>query len=216
MSIKFEKAHFITSTLAEEEFDDIKNSHGIPMPEIAIVGKSNVGKSSLINHLLKKQDLAKVSSKPGKTQTINFFNVDEKLALVDLPGYGFARVPLELKMKWAKSLDGYLRTRKPLKLLIILLDCRHKPSKEDIELILWAKAYNKPFIIILTKYDKLRAKERKSQKEKVISILCEQTHLDSIQPLVYSVKNLQMRQVLINTINQYLFSETSENNETPQ
>lgn len=212
--IKFEKAHFITSTLAEEEFDEIKNTHGIPMQEIAIVGKSNVGKSSLINHLLKKEDLAKVSSKPGKTQTINFFNVDNKLALVDLPGYGFARVPLELKKQWAKSLDGYLRTRKPLKLLIILLDCRHKPSAEDIELILWAKAYNKPFIIVLTKYDKLRAKERKPQKEKVISYLHETTGLKNIHPLVYSVKNHQMRQVLINTINQYLFAEPCEKNET--
>jgi GTP-binding protein len=204
MSVKFESSFFITSSLCEETFPETLNSHGQPLPEIAFVGKSNVGKSSLINHLLKKQNLARVSSKPGKTQTINFFNVDEKISLVDLPGYGFARVPIELKKQWGKSLDAYLRTRQSLKLLLILLDSRHKPSKEDLELILWAQKYNKPFLIVLTKFDKLRAKERKPQKEKIVGLLKDVTGAANLTVLTYSTENFQMRQVLINTINNFL------------
>jgi GTP-binding protein len=204
MSIKFESSFFITSSLCEETFPETLNTFGKPLPEIAFVGKSNVGKSSLINHLLKKQNLARVSSKPGKTQTINFFNVDEKISLVDLPGYGFARVPLEIKNQWSKSLDSYLRTRDSLKLLLILLDSRHKPSKDDIELVMWAKKYNKPFVLVLTKFDKLRAKDRKPQKEKILSILRDFTGLENLTALTYSTKNFQMRQVLINTINNFL------------
>lgn len=202
--LKFSKAFFITSSLTTEEFPETLSTHGLVLPEIAMVGRSNVGKSSLINHLLRRVGLAKVSAKPGKTQTINFFNVDEKIALVDLPGYGFAKVPKAIKAKWAECIDAYLRTRSTLKLLIILFDCRHKPLQEDIEMLLWAKTYNKPFIIVLTKFDKLRAKERKPQKEKLLKTLHELTGIQSFTILTYSVKNTQMRQVLINTVNETL------------
>jgi GTP-binding protein len=201
MSIKFNKACFITSSLSTQTFPDTLSSHGIVLPEIALVGRSNVGKSSLINHLLRRQKLAKVSDKPGKTQTLNFFNVDDLICLVDLPGYGFAKAPKSLRMQWATSIDSYLKTRSTLKLLIILLDCRRIPSEEDIELILWAHTYNKPFLIILTKFDKLRAKERKPQKEKILEILSTATQLDYFTLLPYSTKNSHMRQVLINAIN---------------
>lgn len=214
MTIKFNSSFFITSSLSTEEFPKMLNSHGVPIDEIAMVGRSNVGKSSLINHLLKKTSLAKVSSKPGKTQTLNFFNVDEKIALVDLPGYGFAKVPGELKKKWALSIDHYLKTRESLKLLIILLDCRHKPSIEDVELLMWAKAYEKPFLIVLTKFDKLRMKERKVQREKLIENLRERTGIQTLSALTYSIKNTQMRQVLINAINNALNFNPSESNET--
>lgn len=216
MTIKFEKAFFIKSVLSNEEFPRILSTHGIPLDEIALIGKSNVGKSSLINHLLKKDKLAKVSAKPGKTQTINFFNVDEKIALVDLPGYGFAKVPKELKEKWSIALDHYLKTRSSLKLLVILLDCRHKPSKEDIELILWANAYDKPFIVILTKFDKLRAKERKPQREKLIKELMLQTRLSDFTCIPYSIENIQMRQILINTINNHLKQLPCDPNEATE
>ena len=204
MSLKFAKAFFIRSSLAEEEFPVTRNSHGKPLSEIALVGRSNVGKSSLINHLLRRQNLAKVSATPGKTQTINFFNVDDSICLVDLPGYGFAKVPNALKTKWAKSIDAYLKTRSSLSLLILLLDCRRIPSDEDIELILWAHAYQKPMIIVFTKFDKLRAKERKPQKEKILHILSETTGIDNFMTLTYSIKNTHMRQVLINAINDSL------------
>lgn len=204
MSLKFNKAFFITSSLAEADFPIVYNSHGTPLLEIALVGRSNVGKSSLINHLLRRQNLAKVSTTPGKTQTINFFNVDDKICLVDLPGYGFARVPKALRTKWAKSIDAYLRTRSTLKLLILLLDCRRIPSDEDIELILWAHVYKKPIIIVFTKFDKLRAKERKAQKERILHALQEATPIENFTTLTYSIKNSHMRQVLINTINDTL------------
>lgn len=211
MTIKFNKAFFITSSLTEEEFPRTMNSHGDTLAEIALVGRSNVGKSSLINHLLRRQNLAKVSTKPGKTQTINFFNVDDKICVVDLPGYGFAKVPKALKTKWAKSIDAYLRTRSTLKLLIVLLDCRRTPSEEDLELILWAHAYDKPIILVLTKFDKLRAKERKPQKEKILHTLYDLTQLDKFSVLTYSIKNSHMRQVLINAINDSLKTITCEN-----
>lgn len=204
MMVKFNTAFFITSSLATEEFPETLNVYGLPLPEIALVGRSNVGKSSLINHLLRRKTLAKVSTKPGKTQTINFFNVDNELCLVDLPGYGFAKVPQTLKKKWAQSIDTYLRTRASLKLLVILLDCRRLPTQEDIELILWAHAYNKPLILVLTKFDKLRAKERKEQKQRIIHTLVEATGRDDYSLLSYSIKNSHMRQVLINAINQSL------------
>lgn len=206
---KFQKAFFITSSLPTDVFPTTLNTHGIPLPEIALVGRSNVGKSSLINHLLRNSSLAKVSATPGKTQTINFFNVDNELCLVDLPGYGFAKVPPALKKQWAQSIDAYLRTRDSLKLLILLLDCRRSPSREDIELVLWAKAYDKPLKIVLTKFDKLSAKERKSQKKQIQTDLQEATGYD-IPLLTYSIKNFQMRQVLINAINQSLPSLNCE------
>lgn len=215
MTLKFAKASFITSSLTTEEFPRMLNTHGVPIDEVALVGRSNVGKSSLINHLLRKPSLAKVSAKPGKTQTLNFFNVDEKIALVDLPGYGFAKVPKELKKKWAGCIDHYLRTRESLKLLVLLFDSRHKPSDEDIELLLWAKTYEKPFLIVLTKFDKLKAKERKTQKEKILTHLKEATGIKNLGALVYSIKNTQMRQVLINEINKALNFTPKEDNETP-
>lgn len=203
MTVKFSQAHFITSHLGKDEAPVMKNFYGKPLPEMAIVGRSNVGKSSLINHLLRRHSLAKVSTKPGKTQTLNFFNIDQQLCLVDLPGYGFAKVPGEMKKQWAHSIDNYLKTRQSLQLLIILLDCRRIPSDEDIELILWAKTYQKPFIIILTKFDKLRAKERKPQKEKILQALYESCGKEGFNVLTYSIKNTHMRQVLINKINEF-------------
>lgn len=182
----------------------MKGEHGKVLPEVVFVGRSNVGKSSLINHLLRQKNLAKVSSRPGKTQTLNFFNIENKLCLVDLPGYGFAKVPTAMKMKWAESIDLYLRTRNEIKLLLLLLDCRRTPSQEDLDFIRWADAYNKPVVIILTKFDKLRPKERKPQKEKILSYVRESTGLESHTSLTYSVKNSHTRQVLINEIEKHL------------
>lgn len=204
MPVKFTKAFFITSSLATEEFPATLSSHGIPLPEIALVGRSNVGKSSLINHLLRRHTLAKVSTRPGKTQTLNFFNIDNELCLVDLPGYGFAKVPQTLKKKWAQSIDTYLRTRASLQLVILLLDCRRLPEAEEIELILWAQRYKKSLLIVLTKFDKLRAKERKPQKAAICNTLYEATESDDYTILSYSIKNSHMRQVLINAINESL------------
>ena len=204
MSLKFEKAFFISSALATDSFPKIVNTHGTPLQEVAFLGRSNVGKSSLINHLLKKPRLAKVSATPGKTQTLNFFNVDDKICLVDLPGYGFAKVPLALKKQWAHSLDLYLKTRQSLKLLVLLLDFRRIPSQEDLDCLLWADYYKKPLIIVLTKSDKLTARERKLQKEKILDVLYAALGHKNLTLTSYSTKNFHMRQVLINLINHTL------------
>lgn len=131
-------------------------------PEIAFCGKSNVGKSSLINTLMNRKSLAKISSQPGKTQTINYYKINSELYLVDLPGYGYAKVPLEEKEKWGKLVERYLHSSKQLKKIFLLVDIRHEPSKNDRMMYEWI-VYNafEP-VVIATKADKLK----KSQIEK--------------------------------------------------
>jgi GTP-binding protein len=129
-------------------------------PEVAFVGRSNVGKSSLLNTLLGKSGLAKVSKSPGKTRTINFFDVNEKCYFVDLPGYGFAQAPADLKKEWSKSLTDYLTDRKTLKLVILLLDSRHKPTEKDHDMLDLLDEAGLPTLIVATKVDKLKQSER--------------------------------------------------------
>jgi GTP-binding protein len=125
------------------------------LPEIALAGRSNVGKSSLINVLVNRKKLARTSGQPGKTQILNFFLINDAFYLVDLPGYGFARVPKSVKMQWGKMIDQYLVNRGNLVGVIQLLDIRHPPSKEDIQMFEWLKTYQKQIIIVCTKADKI-------------------------------------------------------------
>ena len=125
-------------------------------PEVAFAGKSNVGKSSLINSLMNRKALARTSAQPGKTQTINFYNINESIYLVDLPGYGYAKVPQSEKEKWGKMIERYLHTSKVLKAVFLLVDIRHDPSANDKMMYDWVvhNGYNP--IIIATKMDKLK------------------------------------------------------------
>lgn len=125
------------------------------LPEIVVSGKSNVGKSSLINRLLGRRNFARVSATPGKTATINFYEIDEKLTLCDLPGYGFARVSKEERQKWADLVEGYLGEGERIDLLIQLLDIRHSPTDDDKGMISWLCHYEVPFMLVCTKADKL-------------------------------------------------------------
>lgn len=129
------------------------------LPEIAFAGKSNVGKSSLINTLLNRRSLARTSSSPGKTQTINFYRINKELYYVDLPGYGYARVSEELKAKWGKMIENYLKYSKQLKAIFLLLDIRHKPSENDKIMYSWIKSQGFDPIIIATKLDKIKRSE---------------------------------------------------------
>ena len=124
-------------------------------PQIAIAGRSNVGKSSLLNRLLGSKKLAKVSSTPGKTRSLNFFLVNDKFHLVDLPGYGYAKVPISVKMEWGKLVRDYLTTVEHLVGLILLLDCRRETTVEDNELVAWLAERKLPVLVALTKADKL-------------------------------------------------------------
>jgi GTP-binding protein len=133
------------------------------VPEIAFAGKSNVGKSSMINALLNRRNLARTSSSPGKTQTINFYNVNDMLNFVDLPGYGYAKVSKSEVEKWASMIDTYLHNRQQLKEVILLVDIRHEPSKNDIQMYEWIKSCGYTGYVIAAKADKLsRSQQIKS------------------------------------------------------
>ena len=125
------------------------------MPEIAFVGRSNVGKSSLINTLVGRKKLAKTSNTPGRTQLINFFTINEKVSFVDLPGYGFAKVAQSVKKDWGDMIEAYLRERLSLALVVLILDIRRDPSEDDLSLRDWLENYRIPYLYILTKTDKL-------------------------------------------------------------
>lgn len=144
---------------------------GVILSEIAVAGRSNVGKSSLINHLLQTKGLAKTSSTPGKTQAINFFVTDDQLGIVDLPGYGFASVPLEVRKKWGPMVQGYLESRSTLQALLFLFDIRRTPNEEDLQLVQWAQFYEKPLILVLTKVDKVTKNELHRQTKKILEAL---------------------------------------------
>ena len=126
------------------------------IPQIAFVGKSNVGKSSLINSLINKKSLAHTSNTPGKTRTINFYNINSELYFVDLPGYGYARAPKTEIKKWSNLIENYLVNSNMLKLILLLIDIRHAPGKNDKIMYDWIKFYQKQMIIIATKSDKIK------------------------------------------------------------
>jgi GTP-binding protein len=132
-------------------------------PEIAFSGRSNVGKSSLINRLVNSRKLARTSSKPGRTRSINFFSVGKNLHLTDLPGYGYAGVPLHMRRDWKKLVEGYLKKRANLKAVVVIIDIRRKLGEGDLELLNWLKVFQIKSIIVLTKVDKLSKNEAHRQ-----------------------------------------------------
>ena len=125
------------------------------IPEVALAGRSNVGKSSFINTMLNRKNLARTSGKPGKTQLLNFFNIDDKLRFVDVPGYGYARVSKKDREKWGKMIEEYLTTRENLRAVVSLVDLRHEPSADDVQMYEFLKYYEIPVILVATKADKI-------------------------------------------------------------
>ena len=125
------------------------------IPEIALAGRSNVGKSSFINTLLNRKNLARTSGKPGKTQLLNFFNIDDKLRFVDVPGYGYAKVSKTERAKWGKMIEEYLTSRDNLRAVVSLVDLRHDPSADDVQMYEFLKYYGIPVIVVATKADKI-------------------------------------------------------------
>jgi GTP-binding protein len=145
-------------------------------PEYAFIGRSNVGKSSLINMLCQKKDLAHTSKSPGKTQLMNFFDVDNSWYLVDLPGYGYAKVSKKRRGAWEQMIERYLVTRENLQCAFVLIDSRHELQKIDLEFISWLGERSIPFVIVFTKIDKVKASERESNVEKITNKLLESWH----------------------------------------
>ncbi len=171
------------------------------LPEIALIGRSNVGKSSLINHLLKMKKLAKVSNTPGKTQLINFFTIDNILTMVDLPGYGYAKVSKSMREDWGGLIEDYLHTRKDLQLLLVLLDLNRTPNDDDLAFFEWARHFKKPLLIVFTKCDKLNQKQRHSQIQKNLEALGPSNVLPYV---LYSIKDGKARSALIQKIQEEL------------
>lgn len=163
MSVKihYQNTHFITSA---PDIRHLPEDEGI---EIAFAGRSNAGKSSSLNRLTNQKNLAKTSKTPGRTQLINLFKVADGCHIVDLPGYGFAQVPLEMKLKWQRALGEYLQKRQSLKGLVVLMDIRHPMKDLDQQLIIWAVECGIPVQVMLTKADKLKSGARKAQVLKV-------------------------------------------------
>lgn len=148
------RASFITS------LDALRDYPGRGLPEVAMVGKSNVGKSSMINRIANNGKLARISAEPGKTRLINLFNLNDQIVLVDLPGYGFAKVSREEKNRWAGMIEGYLSRSETLKLALMLVDMRHEPTADDVTMVGYLRHYEIPFRIAATKADKLSRAER--------------------------------------------------------
>lgn len=157
-NVNLETVCGITSTLPDNQ-----------MPEIAFAGKSNVGKSSLINGLMNRKNYARTSAQPGKTQTINFYNINEELYFVDLPGYGYASASVEVKAKWGKMIENYLHQSKMLKAVFLLIDIRHEPSANDKQMYEWIHSQGYDPVIIATKLDKIK----RSQIQKQLKIVRE-------------------------------------------
>lgn len=153
-----QKAEFIKSAAKPKDYPPPA------LPEIAFVGRSNVGKSSLINVLAGRKGLVRTSSTPGRTQLINFFDINSILTLVDLPGYGYAKAPPELRKQWGPMIEAYLSSRESLKAVVLILDIRRAPSNGDLEMLHWLEMYNIPPIIVVTKCDKLSKNELARQK----------------------------------------------------
>ncbi len=135
--------------------------------EVAFAGRSNVGKSSLINALMNRKSYARTSQQPGKTQTINFYNINELLYFVDLPGYGYAKVSQDTVKKWGKMIDGYLHQSKVLRLVFLLVDIRHKPNQNDMQMYEWCVNYGFNPIIIATKSDKIKRSQLQKQIKQI-------------------------------------------------
>ena len=168
-------------------------------PEICFSGRSNVGKSSLINKVLGKKSIARVSSKPGKTITINFYNIDNSLGIVDLPGYGYAKVSKKEKDTWGSMINTYLEERDNLQVIFLLVDSRHKPTEDDKMMLEWIKYYNRDFYVIATKVDKLKP----SVREETLNSCYEELDIPSDKFIPFSAENGEGRDAILAIFNEY-------------
>lgn len=202
----FTKAEFIKTAMHEKDYPKIRDLSGDILPEVAVAGRSNVGKSSLLNHLFRSKNLVKTSSVPGKTQGLNFFTINKQLAFVDLPGYGYAKVPDSIRKKWGPMIQTYLDKRSELKLILFLLDVRRIPSEEDIRFMRWAVHSQKAVILVITKIDKVTNQECKNNTKKIV----EAFPYENLHYIHYSVPLNKGRDTLIGLIHEALNEELED------
>lgn len=166
---EFKNARFVQSAVKSKNYPGMRDASGREMPEIAVAGRSNVGKSSLLNHLFQHKGLVKTSAVPGKTQLLNFFSLNDQLSFVDLPGYGYAKVPVGVRKEWGPMVREYLENRPQLKVVLFLFDIRRIPNDEDREFLDWAAYYEKAVILVLTKVDKVTLNEKNANTRKILA-----------------------------------------------
>ncbi len=188
--MKILSAEFVTSAVKPAHYPLVK------YPEMAFAGRSNVGKSSLINTLVNRKRLVKTSSTPGRTQLINFFDINNLITFVDLPGYGYAKVPTVVRKKWGPMIETYLSSRRALKGVVVIMDIRRIPRQEEHELIDWLKYYSIDGILVLTKTDKLSKPKRLKQHIAVAEALA----LDPNKLILFSAKSRQGRDAVWDAI----------------
>lgn len=205
--MKVTQAEFIISAVSPKQYPDGS------LPELALAGRSNVGKSSFINKMINRKNLARTSSKPGKTQTLNYYLINKELYFVDLPGYGYAKVSKTEKEKWGPMMEEYLQTRKPLKAVIQVVDIRHTPTKDDKGMFEYLKHYGIPIIVVATKVDKIpRGKWQKHAKEVRTTLGMEKS-----DPLVlFSAETGQGKDEAWSVIWQKIKEDNGERHESPE
>ena len=171
--MKINNVEFVTSAVRRSQYPEGK------LPEFLLVGRSNVGKSSFINTLINRKNLARTSSIPGKTQTLNFYLINDTFYFVDVPGYGFARVSQKLKNKFGEMIEDYLKERENLKMVFMIVDLRHKPTEDDLLMYNYLKYYNIPVTIIATKSDKV-SKNNHEKNLKIVKDALNLTETDKV------------------------------------
>ncbi|MGA9467519.1 MAG: ribosome biogenesis GTP-binding protein YihA/YsxC [Exiguobacterium marinum] len=159
--MKINKAEFVTSAVAPDHYPVHE------LPEVALAGRSNVGKSSFINKICQRKALARTSSKPGKTQTLNFFNINDEIMFVDVPGYGYAKVSKTEREKWGVMMEQYLTSQEALRGVVLLVDIRHEPTGDDVTMYNFLKHYEIPVIVVATKLDKIKKGQRQKNEAAV-------------------------------------------------
>ncbi len=174
-------AEFVTSAVKPSQYPPAV------LPEIAFAGRSNVGKSSLINTLVNRKRLVKTSSTPGRTQLINFFNINDEFSFVDIPGYGYANVPGSVKKNWGPMIETYITTRKTLKGVVLIMDIRRIPKQEEMNMLDWLNHYDIPSLPVLTKSDKLSKTRQQKQLKEIANTLS----ADKDNLILFSAKSRQ-------------------------
>ena len=188
--MKITSAEFITSATKPSQYPPAR------LAEVAFAGRSNVGKSSLINTIVNRKRLVKTSSTPGRTQLINFFDINQRMGFVDLPGYGYAKVPLSVRKKWGPMIETYLSGRETLRGVVVIMDIRRIPGQEELNLLGWLNHYAIAGILVLTKTDKLS----KNKQTKQVNLIAQTLARDKNDFILFSAKSRRGRDALWNAI----------------
>ena len=193
--MKINKAELITSSVKKEQYPQTN------LKEIALAGRSNVGKSSFINKMINRRNLVRTSSKPGKTQTLNFYNINDIFCFVDVPGYGYAKVTKAEKSKWATMMEEYFETREELGLVMLIVDLRHSPTHDDIMMYEYMKHLGIRVVVVATKADKVKM----SKKQKNINEIKIKLNIDLDDPVIaFSAETAEGKDIVWSYLTNYL------------